>query len=767
MTSFSESVSDFNALEAGLAAIQQGKPIEAVSLLESYLDTQVDLNPRDVLKAQMGLVRSYLQIGRKPDAIALCQRLTQSDHEKVRSWASRMLSELEPPNQTGFVPLEGEVKKRRVFVSPQSKPQSSEVNEAIEPCMTLGSPPNRSEKIDPTDVDNQPLSDRAPTLQTFVQTFECVQTFEWRQAERAHRWQPLKSLNPARLQWSEIGTAIALFSLVYELCAIIGSIPYLWFRFRVDILRQSAVIPDTSIPVWFLLGILTALFVASPWILDAVLKFGDGMRFVTTAEIARSSPETHRLLQRFCQQRKIPIPKLGVIPIQAPISFTYGCLPKFARMIVSQGLLEQLADDEIAAIYASELGHIAHWNFCWMSWVAVVLQIPYTVYRQGAIAADWLYTRARKQDHLMPKLLTLGADLLAVLSALSYGLFWVLRWSGLWLSKQRIQYSDRHACNLTGNPNGLARALLKIAIATAQTIQTEQKTDEVLEGFELLAPIGYRNALTVGSFINQVPLNSLLAWDQVNVDRHWLTLNNSHPLMGERFAKIMSYASQWQLDPEIALESPSVFRTRKRIFQQGAPFWGSAIGLGIALALWVVAHLAFRLGYDGLNWLASDYKLFASFMLLGFGLGTILRFNRFFPELRQPETFSVTDLLTQPDLIPADSRSLCLKGVLLGRSGTSNGLAQDLILQTADGFIKLHFTSQLGAIGNLLPARTRPIDLIGQPVTISGWFRRGATPWIDVETLKTVNHPLVRSGHQVWSAIAAFSTILMGLILIL
>jgi Zn-dependent protease with chaperone function len=696
MSSSPESASRLEELEAGLAAIQQGNFTKAILFLEACLNPQVDLSQVEVLKAQMGLVRAYTQVGRHQDAIALCQTLAQSHHEKVRSWATRMLTEVE---------------------SPETSTQT-----------------------------NSNLVDR----------------LIWRHAERAQRWQPLKPLNPARLQWAEMGTAIALFSLVYGLCAIVVSLPYIWFRFSIDILRKSAVIPSASVPIWVLMATLIGLFVASPWMLDGLLRIVYGARSLTTAELARSSPETHRLLQRFCQQRNIPIPKLGLLTTQAPVIFTYGCFPQFARIAVSQGLLDQLAEDEIAAIYASELGHIFHWNFCWMSWVAVVLQIPYTIYQQSAIASDWLRNYATR-NNIIAKLLKVGAAFIAILSAMSYGMFWVLRWSGLWLSKQRIEYSDRHACNLTGNPNGLARALLKISIATAQTIQTQQKTDDLLEGFELLTPIGYRAALTVGSFIDRVSLSSLLKWELVNVDRHWLLLTNSHPLIGERLATLMSYAQHWQLEPELELDSMPVSGAKTRIFQQGVPFFCSAIGIGIALLFWVLAHLAYRVGYDRLNWLASDYKLFFSFAFLGFGLGTILRFNRFF---REQETGSLLDWLTQPDLIPVDSRSLSLEGVLLGRSGTRNHLAQDLMLQTRDGVIKLHFLSQLGAIRNLLN-RSHPNNLIGQTVTISGWFRRGATPWIDVATIKATNHPILRSSHPTWSTIVAISSILVGLILIL
>lgn len=778
MTSFSESVSGLEPLEAGLTAIRQGKFTEAVSLLEPYLEG----NQPEALKAQMALVQAYFQVERTKDAIALCQRLCESEHDKVRSWANRKLAEIAPPTneqtgfQAGFLPLETiEPSRRSVFIPSQSTPTAP-----TDPQPHLSNDPN-SVTPEPKDSFNSSPRSQSQSSRPQNPTLQDSETppnsataerlpFEWRYAERAQRWQPLKPLNPAKLQWSEMGTAIALFAILYGVWTAIASLPYGWFLIVTRIFRHSADIPNTAAPVW-LLGIgLIAVLVGSPWLLDQVLKWIYGVRPLTTSAMGRYSPETHRLLQRFCQQRKLPLPRLGVLPTSAPFAFTYGCLPKFARIVVSQGLLDQLADDEIAAIYAYELGHLSHWNMFWMSWVMVVLQIPYTAHLLSAIAIGHL-RRLAKQHHpktpILAVVLQFGAALLVGVSAVSYGLFWLLRWSGLWLSKQRIAYSDRLACNLTGNPNALTRALLKITISTAQTIRDEQKTDPVFEGFELFTPLGYRNAMTLGSFIDRVPLPDLLQWERMHPHRYWLTFNNTHTLISDRFTNLSSYAREWHLETELDLPTDSSSRTRTPLFQLGAPFFGMAIGFGMAQLLWLVAQLAFWLGNNQLNWLASDYKLFVSFSLIGYGMGTIVRFNRFFPELRNPEPLDLAVLLTQSHLDPWQNQPICLEGTLLGRTDASNEFAQDLMLQTETGLIKLHFLSQLGALGNAIPQPIRPTHLIGRSITLRGWFRRGATPWIDVDTIKTSTHSPLRAGHQIWSSLGAIAAIMVGLTLIL
>jgi Zn-dependent protease with chaperone function len=57
------------------------------------------------------------------------------------------------------------------------------------------------------------------------------------------------------------------------------------------------------------------------------------------------SPETNRLLRSYCQQRNWPVPALKLLPTTAPIVMSYGCLPRFTRIVVSQGVLDQLTEE--------------------------------------------------------------------------------------------------------------------------------------------------------------------------------------------------------------------------------------------------------------------------------------------------------------------------------------------------------------------------------------------------------------------------------------
>ncbi len=127
---------------------------------------------------------------------------------------------------------------------------------------------------------------------------------------------------------------------------------------------------------------------------------------------------------------------------------TYGNLPRTARIVVSQGLLNQLGDDEIATIYALGLGQIHRWDFFVMSLVLLVTLPFYELYQRASAWGNngqqpiWRWTATG-------------------LSCVCYGIWCLLTGTALLNSRFRLDYSDRHAAEITGNPNGLIRALLK------------------------------------------------------------------------------------------------------------------------------------------------------------------------------------------------------------------------------------------------------------------------------------------------------------------
>ncbi len=735
-----------SSLEAGLFALKQGDYNNAIAQLETVARTQ-DNSTNAVLQAKVGLVMAYARSGNVEKAIALCQTLTDINNPQVKQWADRALKELtkskkndsqSKKSETGFVPLENSGDNSRPEPPPISPFQSSVRQIVVKPT----NPSSESDNL------LLPPANRVKAK---------IAQIYWRHAKRAKVWQPRHKLKLLPLRLLMAGTFIALFWVMRAILKLamgwLNDILYKLHLQPLQLLYQDL--------TQFLLIVLGISIVASPWLLDWLLTNFYGRRELPKETLNAHSREAVRLLQRYCQQRRWHLPKLSILPITAPIALSYGHLPRTARIVVSQGLLEQLADDEIATIYATQLAHIAHWDCVVMSLVLLVTLPIYQVYEK---VSQWT-------DGISNKILHLPG---VVISSLAYGVWCLLTSTALWLSKWRLYYSDRLAAEITGNPNALIRALLKIAIGVAAEIEKQEQTPRHLESLNILAPVSHQQSLCLGSIAGQIPFESFLMWDNLNPYRRWFTINNSHPLIGDRIQRLCEIASHWHLDLEIYLTSQQPLQIKRHsFFLQIAPFLGIPLGVMFAGLLYLMWQIAFSFKLFNLKWIYDNWSFVTGCVLIGFSIGTVMRILYLFPDFAdmkpsilqilvpdtRPATVQTDDhlpnLLANPSALPIDSMRVRLVGKLLGRRGTSNSLEQDLILQSNTGLVKLHHISWLVQSVN-------PQDWIGRQITVTGWFRRGATPWIDVQTLQTQNGKTINSFHAIWSMVLAVTTLAWG-----
>ncbi|MDZ7968852.1 MAG: M48 family metalloprotease [Nostoc sp. DedSLP03] len=736
------------SLEAGLVALKQGNYQTAIAQLEPIASSQS--NGTASLQAQVGLVMAYARIGEASKAIAISQNLIESNNPQVQEWATRALEHLTKRKksdreskkvETGFVPFENSTPDSTPITPPETPTSEEKPNDRVIETKSDDIPPMVPlAKLKATLATPLPPPPSATPLSGFMGSVTRTQAklfgvIYWRQAQRAKAWQPLRKPKLIPLRLLSAGTFIALFWVIREILKLalglinqtLVKLPYLE---PIQFLYQD--------PTQLLLIALVILIGVSPWLLDLLLANLYGQREFPKDVLNTHSREAVRVLQRCCQQRHWPLPKLRILPTAAPIILTYGSLPRNARIVVSQGLLEQLADDEIAIIYATQLGHIAHWDFAVMSLLLLVTLPTHKLYQQVSELGDKISAKIWRRP-------------VTILASLIYGIWCLLTGTALWLSRLRLYYSDRVAAEITGNPNALIRALLKIAIGIAADIQKQEQTSWQLESLNLLTPVSYQQSLSLGTIASNLSFESFLKWDTANPYRRWFTINNSHPLMGDRIERLCQIARHWHLDTELHFDSVPSKVKRQSFLLQVAPWLGIPLGVLFAAFVWLTWQLAFTLKFLNLKWIYEDWSFITGCLLIGFSIGTVMRINSFFPDIK-PATVQTDDslpnLLADPSALPIDSVSVRLVGKLLGRQGTSNTLAQDLILQSSAGLVKLHHISWLGQSVNHQ-------DLIGRQIIVTGWFRRGATPWIDIQTLETQSGKTIHSPHPIWSTFLA------------
>ena len=519
---------------------------------------------------------------------------------------------------------------------------------------------------------------------------------------------------------------------------------------------------------WLIVAVsLIGLLLAAPWLLDALLRRTLGLRPLAIQTLQKSHPEGCRLLRRLSQKQGWLLPLLRELPVDAPLIFSYGWLPRYSRIVVSRGLRNQLSDEELATLIGYELSHLTRWTLPLMSLVALLLQLLHQGYWQSAQLGDRTSSRLVK-------------SLAAGLSALSYLLYWLVRKVATPAARARVLGSDRQAVTWTGNPNALVRALVKLETGIADSIVQTGYTPPWVESTDLLTPCGHETALGFGSLF-PAPLSlEMLQWDIQNPYRRWLALNSSHPLLGERLKRLTGYAQRWQLLPELPfpeLDDPSHSTKRRRSFGsdlaafllQISPYIGPPVGITVAMLLWFLGGVFEPLGLQRVAWIYGDRSVLWGSLLLGLGMGIMVRINAYFPDITSTNRFqqsALPALLKSPLALPTDSRPIRLEGTLLGRPGIANWLGQDLILETPTQLFKLHFSSLLGPPGNLLSHPQHPIDWLGRPIEVQGWYRRGAIAWIDVDLFLTARKVVTRAQHPLWSVVLSLCCCASGLLIL-
>jgi heat shock protein HtpX len=73
---------------------------------------------------------------------------------------------------------------------------------------------------------------------------------------------------------------------------------------------------------------------------------------------ATEAPELHQTVAELTQIAGLPMPRVYIIPQDAPNAFATGRNPEHAAVAVTEGILRILNRDELKGVLAHELGHV-------------------------------------------------------------------------------------------------------------------------------------------------------------------------------------------------------------------------------------------------------------------------------------------------------------------------------------------------------------------------------------------------------------------------
>jgi heat shock protein HtpX len=176
----------------------------------------------------------------------------------------------------------------------------------------------------------------------------------------------------------------------------------------------------------------------------------------------RQSPELFGIVQRLAQQADLPMPRIAMVETPMPNAFATGRNPKHAIIAVTTGLLNQLSGRELEAVLGHEMTHIRNRDMIVMtmagSFAAVAAWIVQMGFWFGFMGGE--DNRDNNNNGFIVVLLVS-----MVVALVSHVLV-------MTLSRYREYAADRGGAVLTGAPESLASALLRIS-GTMQRIPTQ------------------------------------------------------------------------------------------------------------------------------------------------------------------------------------------------------------------------------------------------------------------------------------------------------
>jgi len=167
----------------------------------------------------------------------------------------------------------------------------------------------------------------------------------------------------------------------------------------------------------------------------------------------QQAPEVHEMVRTLCGRAGLPMPKLFVIPKEAPNAFATGRNPEHAVVAVTQGLLNMMDREEVMGVLAHELAHVKNRDILIGSIAATMagaIMVLASMARFSAIFGGRGLGDSREGG---------GAIGLIAMSIMAPFAAMIIQMA---ISRSREYLADTTGAGFAGNPEGLARALEKL-----------------------------------------------------------------------------------------------------------------------------------------------------------------------------------------------------------------------------------------------------------------------------------------------------------------
>lgn len=198
------------------------------------------------------------------------------------------------------------------------------------------------------------------------------------------------------------------------------------------------------------------------WWSDKLVLRMYGAQEVTEAQ----APALHGIVRDLARRAGIPMPRVYLIPQDAPNAFATGRSPQNAAVAVTEGLMRLVDRDELAGVLAHELGHVKNRDTLVMTVAATIAGAVSMLAQMGQWALMFGSHRSSDDGEEGGHGSVLGGLLGVIVAPIAAMLIQMA------ISRSREFLADEAGARLTGNPLALAGALRKLEAWSRQVPMT-------------------------------------------------------------------------------------------------------------------------------------------------------------------------------------------------------------------------------------------------------------------------------------------------------
>lgn len=230
-----------------------------------------------------------------------------------------------------------------------------------------------------------------------------------------------------------------------------------------------------SVLLYFGVGFVPVVIMVSLMILaqfyfsDKIVMWTSGAKVVTREQY----PKLYGMVEKVALSNGLPMPKVAVMNTAVPNAFATGKSKRSSVVAVTTGIMDLLDDEELEGVIAHELAHIRHRDVLVLTLASIFSTVAFFLMHYALFGS--MYGRSREGG---------GGMILVLIVA---GITWFVSFLIIRaISRYREFAADGGGAQMTGKPDRLASALLKINGSMKRMPQKQLQKVESMNAFFII-----------------------------------------------------------------------------------------------------------------------------------------------------------------------------------------------------------------------------------------------------------------------------------------